>query len=73
MNPVQLMKLKGNFVDFKKRHQMLTKFVKKIGGTKEKGTVIEIAVTSPEGETAKTNMKVTQEDMSFFESIRKLG
>lgn len=73
MNPVQLMKLKGNFVDFKKRHQMLTKFVKKIGGTMEKGTVIEIAVTSPEGETAKTNMKVTQEDMSFFESIRKLG
>lgn len=73
MNPVQLMKLKGNFVDFKKRHQMLTKFVKKIGGTMENGTVIEIAVTSPEGETAKTNMKVTQEDMSFFESIRKLG
>lgn len=73
MNPVQLMKLKGNFVDFKKRHQMLTKFVKKIGGTMENGTVIEIAVTSPGGETAKTNMKVTQEDMSFFESIRKLG
>ena len=73
MNPMQLMKLKGNFVDFKKRHQMLTKFVKKISGTMEKGTVIEIAVISPEGETAKTNMKVTQEDMSFFESIRKLG
>lgn len=73
MNPMQLMKLKGNFGDFKKRHQMLTKFVKKISGTMENGTVIEIAVTSPEGETVKTNMKVTPEDVSFFESIRKLG
>lgn len=73
MNPMQLMKLKGNFGDFKKRHQMLTKFVKKISGTMENGTVIEIAVTSPEGETIKTNMKVTPEDVSFFESIRKLG
>ncbi|MCI8306655.1 MAG: hypothetical protein HFH14_01270 [Lachnospiraceae bacterium] len=73
MNPMQLMKLKGNFGDFKKRHQRLTKFVKKIGGTMEDGTVIEIAVTSPAGETVKTNMKVTPEDMSFFESIRKLG
>ena len=52
---------------------MLTKFVKKISGTMENGTVIEIAVTSPEGETVKTNMKVTPEDVSFFESIRKLG
>ena len=73
MNPMQLMKLKGYFGDFKKRHQMLTKFVKKIGGTMEDGTVIEIAVTSPAGETVKTNMTVTPEDMSFFESIRKLG
>lgn len=73
MNPMQLMKLKGNFGDFKKRHQMLTKFVHKVGGNMENGTVIEIAVTSPEGETVKTNMKVTPEDVSFFETIRKLG
>lgn len=41
-------------------------------GIKE-GSIIEVSITTPEGRTMNTNIKVTESDLQLFEMLKGLG
>ena len=63
-NPLQLVKLKERFGIFRKEHPKVLSFVKTRNGKAVKeGTVMEVKVTTPEGESYVCNFKMTPEDV----------
>lgn len=73
MNPMDLFKMKSAFEAFKNQHPKFIQFTKVVGekGIQE-GTVIDVAVTTPEGEKYNANLRVTQSDMELLQKIKNL-
>ena len=74
VNPIQIMKIKKQLNNFRKRHPGFTSFIRAVRrkGLPE-GSVVDLKVTSPDGETVTTNFRVTQEDLDFISMISELG
>lgn len=74
MNPVALLQLKSAWDKFTKRHPKFPNFLKAVSrkGLSE-GTILEIKVTSAEGEVFHSNLKVLPEDMELIEELKKLS
>lgn len=74
INPAQLMKLMGAKNKFEAAHPKFTAFFENVlrRGLPE-GTVLEMTVTYPGGETVTSNMKVTAQDLELFEELKSLG
>ncbi len=74
VNPLQIMKIKTQLNNFRKRHPGFTAFIRAVRrkGLPE-GSVVDLKVTSPDGETVTTNFRVTQEDLDFISMISELG
>lgn len=74
MNPALLFKLKSSWDRFSNNHPKLMPFFGAINrkGVAE-GTIIEISVTTPEGETIATNVKISKDDLELFEEIKQLS
>lgn len=73
MNPALIFKLKASWDRFSNNHPKLMPFfgaVNRRGVTE--GTIIEISVTTPDGETIATNVKISQDDLALFEEIKQL-
>lgn len=72
MNPMNFMKLKGLLDDFNARHPKLFKFLRAVSqkGMQE-GSVIEIKITNPDGNSHTANIKVSQKDLEFFQALQK--
>ena len=74
MNPMQILKIKGLWDGFTKRHPKFPVFLKALTqGTITEGSIIEITVTTVEGKVLNSNLKVTREDMDMVEELRKMG
>lgn len=71
MNPMKLMQLKGLWDRFTQNHPKFPLFLKAVAenGAKE-GCIYEITVTTPEGQTLQSNLKLTQEDIALIEQIK---
>lgn len=70
MNLSQLMKLKGEWTAFKKRHPKFPAFLRAVyGQALEEGSVIELKVTAPNGASFQSNLKVQAEDLALLRSI----
>ena len=77
MNFSQLMlvnKLKKAVQSFVAQHPKFPAFLKMVyqKNVIREGTVIEIDMTTSEGESYKSNFRVTAQDMELFESLRQL-
>ena len=74
INPMQIVKLKDKLNGFRKRHPGFYGFIKAIRkkGVPE-GSVLDVKITTPEGETMTTNFRVSPEDLEFFGMISDLG
>jgi hypothetical protein len=74
VNPLQIMKLKTQLNDFRKRHPGFTRFIMAIRrkGLPE-GSVLDVKITTPDGETMTTNFRVEAEDIEFVSMISELG
>lgn len=74
MNPTAIFKIKAAWDKFSANHP---KFMPFVGAVNRKGvtegTIIEISVTSADGETIATNVKLTQEDLALFEEMKNLA
>lgn len=74
INPTAIFKIKAAWDRFSANHP---KFLPFFGAVNRKGvtegTIIEISVTTPDGETIATNVKITQEDLELFEEIKSLS
>lgn len=73
MNPLKLMQLKNMLQGFKRRHPKLPAFFKDVysHGVKE-GSILQFQVTSPEGKKYVANIRLTKDDIAFFNEIENL-
>lgn len=72
MNPFELMKIKPLFETFTQDHPKLLMFVSAMGGAVDKDSIIEMKVTTSDGQTMKTNIKVNDNDLALFQELSKL-
>ena len=72
MNPMALMKIKGLMDKFQSNHPKVPMFFKAAAQSINEGTIIEINVTTAEGKTLCTNMKVTKEDLELVEQLKDM-
>lgn len=73
INPMELLKLRERLQIFAGQHPRVPAFLQDVGtnGVRE-GSVIELRVTTPEGRSYVTNIKVTAEDMETVEILKHI-
>lgn len=72
MNPMLLMKMKSMMTKFQNNHPKFPNFLRAAAGQIKAGSVLEIKVTSAEGESICGNIRVTAEDMELVEQIKEM-
>ena len=74
MNPAKLFKIKGAWDKFSQNHPRFVQFISAVqsNGIQE-GTIIEINVTTAEGKTMSSNVKVTASDLEMFRELSELS
>ncbi|MBQ8412501.1 MAG: hypothetical protein IJX12_02705 [Lachnospiraceae bacterium] len=72
MNPMALMKIKGLFERFQTNHPKVPMFFKAASQVIGEDSIIEINVTTAEGKTLCTNMKVTKDDLELVEQLKQM-
>lgn len=72
MNPMAMLKLKTYLEHFKQNHPKVISFFSAASCLVDKDSVIELKVTSPEGKTIVTNMKVSEDDIALIAELKKL-
>ncbi len=73
MNPLDILKFKGMWDDFTKRHPKFPLFLNAViqNGVTD-GTVIEMQIKKPDGKEYTSNIKITKEDMALFEKLKNM-
>lgn len=71
INPMKLLELKNLWSAFTRRHPKFPQFLSAVqaAGIKE-GTIIEVQITTPEGKTFTSNLKVTGEDIQAVKNLQ---
>lgn len=74
MNPMQMMKAAGMWKRFQEAHPKFPQFLQAVArpGVITENAIIEISITTREGQNMTTNLKVTQEDLQLFEELKNL-
>ncbi len=74
MNPMDLLKIQGAWMKFTMNHPKFPAFISAVAkcGLPE-GSIIEIAVTPPEGVKLETNLQVQQSDLELLSIIRGMA
>lgn len=73
-NPAALFQLMNLWNRFQNSHPKFPKFLKAVtqNGIKE-GSIVEIRVTTAEGESFDSNLKITADDMEMIEQIKNMS
>ncbi|MDE6845794.1 MAG: hypothetical protein K2J99_08525 [Lachnospiraceae bacterium] len=73
-NPAAIFQLMNLWSRFQKNHPKFPKFLSAVvrNGIKE-GSIIEIKVTTAQGESFDSNLKVNAEDMEMIEQIKNMS
>lgn len=72
LNPMAFLKIKPLFEQFRERHP---KFVEFLGFAPQhlgEDSILEIIITRADGYTAKTNIRVSAEDLELVEQLKSL-
>ena len=74
INPAAVMKLLNERGKFQQNHPEVSPFVRKwFGKGVEPGTVIEIRIVSPDGETPESvKIEIADSEMGFFAALKQL-
>ena len=71
INPTNIFQLMGAWQKFTSNHPKFPKFLKAIASEGIKtDTIIEINITTPEGKTYCSNLKITQSDLELFQQMK---
>ena len=74
VNPSAILKIKVLWDQFTNQHPKFPLFLKAISAQGlKKDTLVEIKVTTLEGETYQTNIKVTETDLELFETLKQMN
>ena len=70
INPVEMLQIGGRIQTFKEQHPRIPAFIKTVGKDAIKeGAVIEVKVTSVEGDEYVTNIRLTAEDIEMLKVL----
>ena len=72
MNPMAFLKLKPLIEQFHERHPRFVGFLNAAPAYIGQDGYMEITVTSPAGEKAKTSIRIAQEDVELFDALGQL-
>lgn len=73
MNPMEMMKIAQAWQTFSANHPKFLPFVNAVSqGALVEGSVIEIAVSTPEGKKLESNLKLTQSDLEFLALMKSM-
>lgn len=73
VNPAALLTFKKKIEDFGMRHPRFVSFIQALKGQEMPvGSVIDITVTMPTGETYQSNIKLTEEDIEMLRTIASM-
>lgn len=73
MNPTALFRLKGAWQSFTQNHPKFPLFLQAVQNTPmQAGTVIDLKITTPEGKTMQTNVRLTESDLELIASLRDM-
>lgn len=73
VNPMAMMKIAGMIDKFKRNHPKIFPFFRDASTMIREGAILEITVTSPEGESMTSNIRVTADDMELLSTMKELG
>lgn len=71
MNPLALVKIKPLLKTFKENHPKFLMFVRKSLQEVDEGTIVEVKVTTSEGNEFFTKIKVSEQDMALVKETRE--
>lgn len=74
INPAAIFKAKKSWETFTRNHPRFPAFLQAVqsAGIQE-GTIIEVSVTTPEGKTMTSNVRLSASDMEAFHDLKGLG
>lgn len=73
-NPASILQFRKDWGEFEQRHPRFVTFLGAIfkKGISE-GSIVEITVTLPDGQKIESNMKISEEDIKFFQNIGNMS
>ncbi len=73
-NPMEMMKLMNMWNTFKSNHPKFPMFLNAASqpGVIGEGAILEMKITTPDGRTMETNLKVQASDMAMIEQLKQL-
>lgn len=72
MNPLSLVKLKPLVKNFKDDHPKFIMFVRKALQETDKDSIVEVKITTADGQQFFTNLKVSENDMNLVSEMRNI-
>ncbi len=73
-NPTKLLQFKKKWEEFAGRHPKFVLFIKALTQSSlQEGTVVDINITTPDGKTVGSNLRLTQEDIDMLKDIGAMG
>ncbi len=72
MNPAKLFQLKSSWDRFSASHPKFPMFLRAVSGNDviKEGTIIEVNITTDDGKSFSTNVKLTKDDMQLFADVK---
>lgn len=72
MNPAKLFQLKSSWDRFTATHPKFPMFLRAVSGSDviKEGTIIEVNITTADGRSFSTNVRLTPEDMQLFSDVK---
>lgn len=72
-NPMAFMQLASLWTGFTRRHPKFPAFLKAASqAAMQEGSIVEIQVTTPDGKSLTSNLKISQEDLEMIQTIREM-
>ncbi|CDF00845.1 MAG: hypothetical protein MR836_02880 [Ruminococcus sp.] len=71
MNPMAILQIKSLLDKFKNNHPKIPMFFSAAAQSIDENSIIEIKVTTAEGQNLITNMKVTSDDIELFKELKE--
>ncbi len=72
-NPGMIFEIQRKWQRFTENHPKFPLFLRAVGNTKmESGTIIEISITTSEGQNISSNVKLNQEDVDMIHELGEM-
>lgn len=70
-NPLKMMQMMSLWKTFQQNHPKFPAFLAAARGEVREGSVIEIAIVTPEGKRLESNLKLTASDMELMDQLKE--